>query len=46
MSKWSKKVAGDTPGNPHLLALHQTKQDQYTNNNREKNENTSREILS
>ena len=36
MSKWSRRVAGETPGDPHLSILRRTEQDQYTNNNGEK----------
>ena len=36
MSKWSRRVAGETPEDPHLPALRWTEQDQYTNDNGEK----------
>jgi len=36
MSKWSRRVEGETPGDPHLPALRRTEEDQYTNNNGEK----------
>ena len=36
MSKWSRRVAGETPGDPYLFILRRTEQDQYINNNREK----------
>ena len=36
MSKWSRRVAGETLGDPHLPTLRRTEQDQYTNDNGEK----------
>ena len=36
MSKWSRRVAGETLRDPYLPVLRQTEQDQYTNNNGEK----------
>ena len=36
ISKWSRRVAGETLKDSYLPTLHQIEQDQYKNNNREK----------
>jgi hypothetical protein len=36
MSKWSRRVIGETLGDLHLPTLRRTEQDQYTNDNEEK----------
>jgi len=36
MLKWSRRVAGEILGDPHLPTLYRIEQDQYINDNREK----------